>query len=186
VREQRMARFVSALFGLSAAGPPPLPRVLIAVVGKGKDCPEPVARLGREVGELIGRRRRDCLLLTGGLGGAMQAAAAGAKDQGGLVVSVLPAAAHRPSAAHGLADLALDTGMTVHSRNVVLASSATALVAVPGAHGTLQEMLVATDLGKPVWAVGDHPVRLPGVNYLPSAAAVAERLDRLLAQFRAP
>ncbi|MFC4066236.1 SLOG cluster 4 domain-containing protein [Actinoplanes subglobosus] len=181
LREQRMARFVTALFGIGSA-PPVLPRVLIGVVGKGRDCPEQVIGLGHRIGELIGRRRDRLALVTGGLGGVMEAAAKGAKEHGGLVISVLPAAAHRPSRTHGHADLSIDTGLTVHSRNVVLASTADALVAAPGAHGTLQEMLVASDLGKPVWAVGDHAVRLPGVDYLPGLDAVESKLDGLFTQ----
>ena len=40
------------------------------------------------------------------------------------------------------------------------------MIAVPGSHGTLQEMAVAVDLGKPVIAVGIHETEIPGVRYL--------------------
>ncbi|GAA2339985.1 LOG family protein [Dactylosporangium salmoneum] len=183
-RETRLIRFVSALFGLPGAPgrpvAPALPRTKVAVVGKGRNCPEPVYELALAAGELVGSRPDRCLLLTGGLAGVMRAAATGAKRAGGLVVSVLPAQALRPTAAHDQADLTLDTGMSVHVRNVVLASSAGALIALPGGHGTLQEIIVATDLGKPVWALGDHAVRLPGVEYLDSLTELAQRLDAFL------
>ena len=159
-RERRMMRYVAALFTVdNPEDEPPqavpvspvavleptavaapsfasLPQTLIAVVGKGRNCPERVYRLGGDIGAQVGSRRDRCALLTGGLGGVMEAAAVEVRRHGGLVLSVLPGGEHRTTAAHGAAHIAIDTGLTAHVRNIVLASAASALVAAPGSHGT--------------------------------------------------
>ncbi|RKN38994.1 LOG family protein [Streptomyces hoynatensis] len=151
------------------------PDVLIAVVGKGRNCPPPVYELAREVGGLVGRQP-GCLLVTGGLGGAMEAAARGAKENGGRVLGLLPGKDNRTTSPFTEADLVLDTGLTANGRNIVLASAVHAMIAVPGSHGSFQEMIIAVDAEKPVWAVGEHRTRLPGVDYLSSPAELADRL----------
>lgn len=151
------------------------PDTLVAVVGKGRNCPPHVYQLAHEVGGLVARQP-GCLLVTGGLGGAMEAAARGAKEHGGRVLSLLPGAANRTTSPYAGADLVLDTGLTANGRNIVLANAASAMIAVPGSHGSLQEMIVALDAERTVWAVGDHATRLPGVEYLSSTAELADRL----------
>ncbi|MGA4844020.1 LOG family protein [Streptomyces sp. G45] len=151
------------------------PDTLIAVVGKGRNCPPEVYELAHEVGGIVARQP-GCLLVTGGLGGAMEAAARGAKESGGRVLGLLPGLANRTTQPHAEVDLRLDTGLTANGRNIVLASVAHAMVAVPGSHGALQEMIVAVDAGTTVWAVGEHTTRLPGVDYLGSTDELAARL----------
>ncbi|MFK8844154.1 LOG family protein [Streptomyces sp. Ac-502] len=152
------------------------PDTLIAVVGKGRNCPPAVYQLAREVGAIVARQP-GCLLVTGGLGGAMEAAARGAKEHGGRVLGLLPGVSNRTTQPHAEVDLRLDTGLTANGRNIVLASVAHAMIAVPGSHGALQEMIVAVDAGRTVWAVGEHTTRLPGVNYLASTAELSAHLD---------
>ncbi|MFD7666820.1 LOG family protein [Streptomyces sp. NPDC059788] len=151
------------------------PDTLIAVVGKGRNCPPAVYDMAREVGALVARQP-GCLLVTGGLGGAMEAAARGAKENGGRVLGLLPGSSNRTTRPHAEVDLRLDTGLTANGRNIVLASVAHAMIAVPGSHGALQEMIVAVDAEKTVWALGEHATRLPGVEYLASLEELAARL----------
>ncbi|MFH8407004.1 LOG family protein [Streptomyces sp. NPDC018019] len=151
------------------------PDTLIAVVGKGRNCPPAVYELAREVGALVAQQP-GCLLVTGGLGGAMEAAARGAKEHGGRVLGLLPGLSNRTTQPHAEVDLQLDTGLTANGRNIVLASVVHAMIAVPGSHGALQEMIVAVDAEKTVWAVGEHSTRLPGVEYLASPDELAARL----------
>ncbi len=184
-RERRMQRFVRALFrgdtdADGTAPRPRLPRILIAVVGKGRHCPPETRQLGAEIGATIADFRDRCLMVTGGLGGVMEAAAVAARDRGGLTVSILPGAESQTSAPHGAADVSIHTGLTLAVRNVVLASAADAMVAAPGSHGTMQEMAVALDLDKPVWAVGEHPFRLPGVVYLATVGELRDRVAEFL------
>jgi hypothetical protein len=180
-REMRMVRFINAVFGLDGRDSDlrQAPSTLIAVVGKGRKCSPQSVALGRHIGEVIGQRHDSCALVTGGLGGVMASAADGARSRGGMVVGLLPGVGYRTTSP-GHADVAIDTGMPPGVRNYILVSAAAAVVAAPGSHGTWQEMITAVDLDKPVWAVGDHSVRLPGVSYLESVAAFEEALDAFL------
>jgi hypothetical protein len=155
-------------------------KTYVAVVGKGRNCPESTWRLAAEAGALVGRLGESCVLVTGGLGGAMRAAADAAHERGGAVVGILPGAEHRSSEVYEHADLMINTGLSVHIRNIVLAATADVVIAVPGSHGTFQEMIIALDLEKPVLAIGEHPVRLPGVEYLGSTAELADRLTKIV------
>ncbi len=93
-------------------------------------------------------------VLTGGLGGVMAAASKGARQaQGweeGRVVAVLPG--EDPAAANPWADVVVATGIG-RARNLVLIHSADAVVAVGGGAGTLSELALAWQHGKPVVAL---------------------------------
>ena len=156
------------------------PTTLVAVVGKGRNCPAEVYELAWQVGGFVGRRP-DCLLITGGLGGAMAAAADGAREQGGRVLGLLPGKDNRSTDVYPHLDIELDTGLTAHGRNIVLANAASLVIAVPGSHGSWQETILAIDAEKPVIGVGDHSVRLPGVEYLDSVTELPRHLDRFVA-----
>lgn len=155
-------------------------KLLIGVVGKGRNCPESVLSLAAEVGELVGRHSSRCILVTGGLGGAMDAASVACSRAGGLVVGLLPAPETRTTPATQALDLALNLGVTPQMRNVILAAAVDAMIAVPGSHGALQEMIAAVDLEKATLAVGTHPIHLPDVEYLPSLDALERRFETLL------
>jgi uncharacterized protein (TIGR00725 family) len=149
----------------------------IAVAGKGRNCPHEVFKLALEVGREIGSRHDSLILLTGGLGGVMAAASSGCRSAGGFVVSLVPGTAYRTTPVNDDASLVIDTGLSVLERNVVLACAGDAMVALPGSHGLWQEMAVALDVGKPVWAIGEHTCVMPGVEILRSMTDLAERLD---------
>jgi uncharacterized protein (TIGR00725 family) len=110
-----------------------------------------------EVGRLIARQGG--VLVCGGLGGVMEAASRGCSEQGGLVLGILPGP--EPEQANPFVTLAVPTNMG-HARNVIIAHTARALIAVEGAFGTLSEMAVALKLGRPVIAL-DSPYDLPGL-----------------------
>ncbi len=117
------------------------------------DIEEAAYRVGREIA------RQGAILLCGGLGGVMEAAARGAKDAGGLTVGILPGAS--ASDANRYIDLKIVTDMG-HARNVVLVRSADAVIAVSGGYGTLSEIAIARKIGVP--CVGLHTWDLaPGI-----------------------
>jgi uncharacterized protein (TIGR00725 family) len=124
-------------------------RKVMAVVGGGSlldaDCEQLCADLGRGAVEAGFR------LATGGLGGVMAAASRGAHDaegyQEGDVVGILPG--YDAGSANDHVDLAIPTGMGI-ARNVVLISTADVVVAVGGGSGTLSELALAWQLGKPI------------------------------------
>ncbi len=137
--------------------------ILIGVIGAGRATAEGCARAG-EVGRLIAAR--GAALVCGGLGGIMEAACRGCAEAGGMTVGILPG--NDAAAANRYVTLALPTGLG-HARNVVIAQSARALIAIEGEFGTLSEMAIGMKIGRPVIALGAWPA-LPGVLYAESPA----------------
>jgi uncharacterized protein (TIGR00725 family) len=120
-------------------------------------------------------------LVTGGEGGAMEAASRGAHEAGGTVVGVLPGTDR--SHATSYADITIPTGMG-HARNLAVVASGDVVVAVGGEWGTLSEIAFAGVIGRPVVAVAGwhlgHSTALPdGVHYAESAADAVELAVKL-------
>lgn len=146
----------------------------VAVVGPG-DADDELCRLAEEVGRLLAEA--GAVVVTGGLGGVMAAASAGARAAGGEVVGLLPG---RDRTA-GNADLtvAIPTGLG-ELRNGLVVAAADAVIGVGGSWGTLSEIALACRAGKPVrslrgWRLldaGGRPVELP-VAQTPSEAVTA-------------
>ncbi len=110
----------------------PRRRLQIAVAGGGV-CSRRTAALARAVGRALAAA--GAVLVCGGLGGVMEAAARGAAETGGTVIGILPGYAHRD--ANRWVTVALPTGL-----------------ALPGQHGTLSEVALARVLGRPVVTLG--------------------------------
>lgn len=117
----------------------------IAVIGA-SDCGERCLQLAREAGREIGRRG---VLLCGGRGGVMAAAAEGARSVGGLTVGILPGTDATASPPNPYIQLPIFTGLG-QARNQVLVLSANAIVAVCGGWGTLNEIAIAAKHRIPV------------------------------------
>ena len=113
----------------------------VAVIGSGA---EHEAR-AEEVGRLLAER--GCTVVCGGLGEVMAAAARGAKSAGGTTLGILPG--ETPRDASQWIDHAVATGVG-HARNLGVAASGDAVIAVGGAWGTLSEIGFAGVLGRPV------------------------------------
>ena len=118
--------------------------VYIAVIG-GSDIGDETAALAREVGREVAGR--GAVLLWGGLGGVMAAAAQGAQEAGGVSLGILPEGDRRRANPYLTYSIATNLG---HVRNVLIAHSADALIAVGGSYGTVSEAAIALKLGKPV------------------------------------
>ena len=121
---------------------------LVAVVG-GSACTAQEAEWATAVGRLIAER--GAVLLCGGLGGVMEAAARGAKAAGGLTIGILPG--DDPADANASIDVAIATGMG-EMRNALIVRAAQALIAIGGGWGTLSEIALARRSNTPV--VGLH------------------------------
>jgi uncharacterized protein (TIGR00725 family) len=135
--------------------------LLVGVSGKGRNCSEEVRTIGYGIGEVIGMRAPDLVLVTGGLGGVMAAAAEAATEKHcALSIGLMPGVDSRTTEA-GPSAISIDTGMSTLARNVIFASAVDLLVACPGGDGTLQEMVMARDLGKPVWGIDAHGWKFP-------------------------
>jgi uncharacterized protein (TIGR00725 family) len=137
--------------------------IYIAVIGGSEISPE-TAGLAREVGREVAAR--GAVLLNGGLGGVMAAAAQGAREAGGVSLGILPDGNRRRANPYLTYTIATNLG---HARNVLIAHSADALIAVDGSYGTISEAAIALKLGKPVIAL-DVAWDLPGLRRAATAA----------------
>lgn len=134
-------------------------KTLIGVIGAGRATPRGEA-WAYEVGRLIAGR--GAVLVCGGLGGVMAAACRGCVEAGGETIGILPG----PEAAEANPWVTLPVATNLgHARNVVIAHTARALVAVEGEYGTLSEMAIALKLGRPLAALGGWP-DIRGVAYV--------------------
>ena len=153
-------------------------------------------RLGQELGHaLVDAGYR---VVTGGLGGVMEAACRGAQSskrhRTGDIIGILPG--RDPAIANAHVDIAIPTGLD-HLRNSIVAQSH-ALVAIGGGAGTLSEICfgwiykrLIIGLGNEGWAgklAGrplDHRKRFPGTipdDQIYGATSVPEAI-RLLKEF---
>lgn len=123
-----------------------MPRV--SVIGAGT-CDAAVHAAAFALGQ--GLAGLGALVVTGGLGGVMEAVCAGAKSQGGHTLGILPGV--RVEDANPFVDVAVATGMS-HMRNVLVVQNGDVLVAVEGGWGTLSEFAFARKMGKVVVAMG--------------------------------
>jgi hypothetical protein len=111
-------------------------------------CTEKALRLAYEVGREIAKH--GAVLITGGLGGVMEASSRGAKEEGGLVIGIIP---HEDAYhANKHCDVVVATGIG-WARNFVTAYTADAIIIVGGGAGTAIEAMVAYFKGKPIIAL---------------------------------
>ena len=122
--------------------------IKISVIGAG-DAAHDECRIAYEVGSLIAER--GCVLITGGLGGVMEAASKGAAKKGGIVIGILPSL--DPNSANKFVNIPLPTGLG-EGRNLLVARSSDGVIAIGGKLGTLSEIAFALKSGKPVVGVG--------------------------------
>src|SRR5213593_2665304 len=130
------------------------------------------------VGRLLAGR--GAVLLCGGLGGVMAAAARGAKQAGGLTVGILPGS--DPAEANPDIDVALATGMG-EMRNALIVRAAGAVIAIGGGWGTLSEIALARRIETPVVGLHDafvSAVDIPRVTT--PAQAVAWAMEQVAGQ----
>lgn len=136
--------------------------MMISVVGGNTGPPELMAQaeaLGRELA------RRGCTVVCGGRGGVMEAVCRGARSEGGHTIGILPGTGRDDM--NPYVEFPIVTGMG-YARNVVVALSGEAVIAVGGSYGTLSEIAHALNHGKPVvglqtWLLGhegadDHAI----------------------------
>ena len=153
-------------------------RTAIAVIGAGT-APDDLRRLAFEVGREIAAR--GAVLVCGGLGGVMEAAAEGAHSAGGETVGILPS--YDADSANLHIDFAIATGMG-EARNAIVIGSANAVVALSGEGGTLAEIGFALKLKRPVVAVNAWD-SISGLHRAPNAAAAVEMALELAYRWRA-
>ncbi|MGI9539192.1 MAG: hypothetical protein ACR2N6_03475 [Miltoncostaeaceae bacterium] len=139
---------------------------VVAVIGQGSPEGGPVIEGARAVGTALAER--GATVVTGGLGGVMNAASEGARRAGGRVVAIIPGTDRSAATAH--ADIVICTGVG-EARNLAVVASADAAIAVGGAWGTLSEIALASRLGRPVVLLASWSVRAPDEPLEPAPLA---------------
>lgn len=148
----------------------------VAVVGSGE---APAAEVEAAVTVGRGLAERGAIVVTGGLGGVMEAASRGAREAGGTTVGILPGSDR--SAANPYVDVSIPTGLG-EARNALVARAADALIAIGGSWGTLSEIALAARDGKRVVGLGSWEVLRRGepVDGIVVAASPAEAVELAL------
>ena len=130
-------------------------KIKIAVSGAAEttDCPPGTLEKAKEVGaEIV---RQGAIAVTGATTGAPYWAAIGAKEAGGFVFGLSPAATEREHVEHyklpiDYHDLIIYTGFGYSGRNLFLTKAGDAVIVVCGRIGTLNEFTDAFEDKKPI------------------------------------
>ena len=122
--------------------------IQVSVIGSGAEWEDAAEEVGRLLAE------RGCTVVTGGLDGVMAAAHRGAKTAEGATIAILPGEGR--AAANPWADHVVVTGIG-HARNLAVAASGDAVIAIGGSYGTITEMALALRLGRTVVALAGAP-----------------------------
>jgi uncharacterized protein (TIGR00725 family) len=146
----------------------------VAVVGPGEASPDEL-HTAEEVG--AGLAAAGAVVVTGGLGGVMEAACRGARSRRGRTLGILPG--DDRDAANGWVEIAVPTGMG-ELRNGLVVRAADAVVAIGGGHGTLSEIALALKLGRPVVGLGTWEVH--GVDHVSTPEDALALIAGLLVQ----
>jgi uncharacterized protein (TIGR00725 family) len=125
----------------------------VAVIGRGaadERAEVQAERVGRGIAEA------GAVVVCGGLGGVMEAAARGAASAGGTVIGIVPSADPADANPHCTHVVAAATGI---ARNLAVVASGAAVIAIGGEWGTLSEIAHARQLGRPVIALESWGLR---------------------------
>lgn len=162
----------------------------VAVIGdadpRGPDAHR-ILEWAEEVGQLLARS--GAVVITGGLGGVMQAASRGAVSADGLTIGILPGTDTRE--ANEFVRVPIASGLGV-MRNLVVVTAADAVIAVGGRHGTLSEIGLALRQGRHVvtlssWRVeSDQRMGGPAVHRARDPREAVTVALRLAQEQRAP
>ena len=127
-------------------------KLQVSVVGSGLEHEAAAEEVGRLLAE------RGCTVVTGGGGEVMAAASRGAKTAGGTTIGILPGV---DDDANPWVDHVVVTGIG-HARNLAVAASGSAVIAIGGSWGTMTEIAYARRLGRTV-VILEPGLDVPGV-----------------------
>ncbi len=116
-------------------------------------------------------------LLCGGKGGVMEAAARGARKANGIVIGLLPE--EDAKQANRYLTVALPTGLGI-TRNALIARASLCLIAVGGGLGTLSEIALGLQWGKPVFGIRGAP-HVQGIEQFEEQSTLLLRVAQWLA-----
>ncbi|MCH9816535.1 MAG: TIGR00725 family protein [Actinomycetia bacterium] len=146
----------------------------VAISGPGEGASsDDRSRAYEAAGQLVSH---GCVILTGGLGGVMAAAAAGAKAAGGTSIAILPGLDRGSTGDH---TFTIPTGLG-ELRNGLLIRAADGVLIVGGSWGTLSEYAFSERTEVPVVTLGGWVMDPRAEVTAPAAATVGEAVDALL------
>ncbi|MEO0206600.1 MAG: TIGR00725 family protein [candidate division WOR-3 bacterium] len=146
-------------------------RKIIAVIG-GAETNQKNLKIAEEVGALIAEN--GAILITGGLGGVMEAASKGAKEAGGLVIGILPGTDKRT--ANEYVDIPIVTGMN-QARNIIIARTCDCAIAIDGKYGTLSEIAYCLMFNVPVIGINTWEIDAPIIHVKTAKQAVEKAFE---------
>lgn len=141
----------------------------VSVVGGG-EVGEATYATARAVGRRLGDRGHT--VVCGGLTGVMTAAAEGAREAGAHTIGILPG--EDPAAANPHVETAVATGLG-NARNALVVLNGDAAIAVDGGTGTLSEIALALDYGRPV--AGLDALAVPGLEPVETPEAAVDYVE---------
>lgn len=143
-------------------------RMPVGVIGP-RDATDEQMRVAERIAHALATA--GVALVGGGKQGVMEAAARGAHAAGGCAIGLLPE--DDATQANPYLSVALPTGLGI-TRNALVARASVCLIAVGGGLGTLSEIALGLQWGKPVFTICDAPA-VAGVECF-------DQPDRLIAR----
>jgi uncharacterized protein (TIGR00725 family) len=147
--------------------------VYVGVIG-GAHCTPEVARSAEAVGRELARR--GAVLVCGGMGGVMEAAARGAALEGGMTVGILPTLDR--ASANPYIRIAIATGLG-EARNALVVRASDGLIAIDGSYGTLSEIALGLQSGRPVVGLDTWVLDAPVLRVSDPKEAVDTVLEKI-------
>ena len=147
-------------------------KILISVIG-GHEADKKTAKLAYDAGKMIAGL--NAILVCGGLGGVMEAAASGAKDGQGGTVGILPGKSKED--ANSYIDIPIATGLG-YTRNTLVAGASDLVIALAGKEGTLSEIGFALSEKKPI--IGLNTWDIPGIIAVRTVEDARKKIIKIL------
>ena len=144
----------------------------VGVIGAG-ECGDSTFKTARNLGFQIGEK--GWILVCGGLGGVMEAAAKGCAEAGGMTLGILPGS--KRNSANPYIRIALPPGLG-EGRNLLVVRTSDVLVSIEGGYGTLSEIALALKAGKPVIGLETWK-HIQGIQYVSHPDEVIEKINGL-------
>ncbi len=145
----------------------------VGVIGAG-ECSDKIYQIARNVGLEIGKK--GWIVVCGGLGGVMEAAARGCIDAGRMTVGILPGL--EKESANPYIEIPIPTGLG-EGRNLLVVRASDVLVSIAGEYGTLSEIALALKIKKPVIGLETWE-NLKGVRYVVNPREAIEAVERVI------
>lgn len=146
-----------------------MPAMRVSVIGSGTATDRErdlAAAVGTEIVE------RGYELVCGGREGVMRAAAKAVADGGGHPIGILPGVDVAEANPHIAVPIVTGLG---HMRNSLVVRNGDGVVAIGGHYGTLSEIALALDIGRPVVGLESHSV--DGLTPVDSASEAIDVLE---------